>query len=353
MMKHLSIPTLTSLVVTLCAPGLAAGQVQERWLPQQPVIKHVLVDQAAGTFTLEGQNFGRNPEVTLDGQRVPLLASTDTTAVGELTQSLLPGTYLVTLAVNRGNGLVAWFYVTVDNSASPSTASGIPGPQGPPGPPGPEGPAGPQGEPGPAGPQGEPGPAGPKGDTGPVGPQGEPGPAGPKGDQGPIGPAGPQGNPGPMGPIGPMGPAGPEGPTGPAGASGVADGVYASGAMTTAPNGTLTFVAPTVTVTITDGQRIFADSSRVFSAPSGGAADSLSLWICYQATGGSGLTKVGPTLMSTPLKLPANQRAQFGLTAIVTGLPADTYTVGLCGQAINPYATWAPGGDGATTALVF
>jgi len=124
--------------------------------------------------------------------------------------------------------------------------------------------------------------------------------------------------------------------------------------MTTAPTGTLSFVAPTVTVTVADGQRIFVDSSRIFSAPSGGAADSLSLWICYQASGGSGLTKVGPTLMSTPFKLPANQRAQFGLTAIVTPLPAGTYAVGLCGQAGNPYyAPWAPNGDGVTTALVF
>jgi hypothetical protein len=74
----------------------------------------------------------------------------------------------------------------------------------------------------------------------------------------------------------------------------------------------------------------------------------LSLWICHDnggalATFGSGMTG---------LRIATAQRSLFSLSAVVSGLPAGTYSVGLCGTAPNVNAPWNNNGQGFTTALV-
>jgi hypothetical protein len=260
--------------------------------PKAPVIRHVMVDASNATLVIEGDNFGHNPVVRLDNEQVALISSSDTAAVVGFDPALQSGTYMVTVTPNPLRAQTAWFFVT-------------------------------------------------------VGAQGAEGPEGPQGDAGAEGPAG---APGADGAAGPAGPPGPPGAPGAAGPSPVVDAGYASGGGLVAPGYALQFLAPTVVATVADGQRVYVNSSRIFWAPSGHASDSLTLWICYAGASGV-LTKVGAAM--TQLKLPINQRAQFGLTAVISGLSAGTYTVGLCGTATNGYGTWDPSGEGVTTTLVF
>ena len=107
-----------------------------------------------------------------------------------------------------------------NNTWTPQTVTGVPGPAGPTGPSGPQGPAGPQGATGPQGLTGL---------TGAIGPQGAPGAQGPTGPQGPAGSQGPPGLAGATGPQGAPGPQGATGPQGPAGTNGAIARVQSSG----------------------------------------------------------------------------------------------------------------------------
>jgi hypothetical protein len=53
------------------------------------------------------------------------------------------------------------------------------------------------------------------------------------------------------------------------------------------------------------------------------------------------------------LRVPMNTRTTFGHTAILSGLPAGTYQVGLCGTVFAASNKWNANGEGATTAIVF
>jgi len=304
-------------------PVLAQGK--GLGLLKQPVIRHVLVDVGTGTFTIEGENLGPDPRVQLDFENVPVLAADSNRVIAELSQTLLPGNYIVTVRPAHRFGQTAWFFLALGNE-------------------GPEGPAGATGPAGPEGPTGPEGPAGPAGATGPAGPEG---PAGPAGPAGPEGPAGPAGSAGPMGPVGMTGPMGPAGPAGEAGASGILDAQSASGNGLPAPSMTNQFLSPQVTVTVADGERIVVNAGRVLGTGSAGG-DSLSLWICYR--NGGAITTFGSAMSG--LRLGASQRHLFSLSAVVSGLPAGTYVVGLCGTAPSPFAPWPNNGEGFTTALV-
>lgn len=315
---------LVSLALALAlAMGWTAGvSAQGNQNPpglRVPVIHRVQVDTSTGTFRIEGTNLGPNPFVQLDLETVPILAAGPSMIVAELTQTLLPGTYCVSVTPDRRPALTAWFLVTI----------------------GAQGPAGPEG---PAGPSGETGPEGPVGPAGPVGSAGPAGPPGAAGAPGPAGPAGADGGPGPIGPIGPIGPPGPAGDPGP---SGVVESQYASTGALPAPSMTNQFLSPPVTVTVADGQRIVVNAGRALGSGAFGA-DSLALWICYQ--NGGAITRVGTGM--TGLKLTASQRNLFSLSAVVSGLPAGPVMVGLCGTGTNPNGAWNNNGEGFTTALV-
>ena len=140
---------------------------------------------------------------------------------------------------------------------------------------------------------------------------------------------------------------------GPQGPSGVVAADFQSGATQTgtgvplpAPTYTNQFLAPVARVAVAAGQRIYVNSMRVLGSTTGG--DSLSLWICYQD--GGAVTKVGEAVAS--FRIVSGQRLPFAATAVISGLPAGTYAVGLCGTATNGYSHWNDNGSGSTTALV-
>lgn len=303
-------------------------------------------DTFDGSVRWVGVTVGSDPEMS---PRAPVLsvpyALSAENATGDITPSsiTIPGYGLVINAQGEWVG----------------DPSGLQGPQGPPGPQGiqgPQGPAGAMGSTGPqgaAGPQGPQGPAGPQGATGatgpqgPAGPQGNPGPAGPAGAAGATGPQGPAGPAGPAGATGAQGPAGPAGATGPAGPqgpSGVVGQGFSTGSATV--GSTLAFIGPTVSVTVAAGQKVYVSSNAALGA-NATAATSLNIYICYQS---GSITQVG--FGSFGLTAAANQRQMYGLSAVITGLSAGTYLVGLCGSSTNS-ANWTNNEYGYTSALVF
>ncbi|WP_437784222.1 collagen-like protein [Sorangium sp. So ce1097] len=266
--------------------------------------------------------------------------------------------------------------------AGPAGPAGAVGPAGPMGPTGPVGPAGPVGPRGPEGPAGPAGTSGPRGAEGPMGPEGPIGPVGPRGPEGPIGPTGPAGPIGPMGPEGPMGPGGlpgiegavgpagptgPQGPQGPRGLTGPAgpagpQGVVLSlmvhgvGPHDTLPAGMpVAFFGPTASVEISStSQSIYATAHRYLGAETL-PADSLNLYMCYQRvrSGPSGpvLEDVRVAgLGMTGGRVPARTRVSFGLSAVITGLAAGTYNIGMCGQTFS--ANWVSNDYGYLSLLL-
>jgi len=146
--------------------------------------------------------------------------------------------------------------------------------------------------------------------------------------------------------IGVTGPVGPAGPAGEAGPSGIVDTQYASGNGLPAPGLTLQFLSPQVSVTIATDQRVVVNAGRVLGSNTSSRADSLSLWVCYQ--NGGAVTRVGTGM--TNLQLTAWQRNLYSLSAVMSGLPAGTYMVGLCGT--GPLNQWVNNGEGFTLAMV-
>jgi len=220
---------------------------------------------------------------------------------------------------------------------------GDPGSQGPQGDPGTTGAQGPQGDPGAQGPQGDPGAQGPQGDPGAQGPQGDPGAQGPQGDPGSQGP---QGDPGDPGAQGPQGDPGATGPQGPQGQSGVVETQFASGPVST-PGLVFDFIAPTVTITVADGQvvSVIASATMGTSLSFGGGA--LNLSIAYRLSGGGALTT---TVIAADESLGPFTKTIFTLNSVISGLAAGTYDVGLAGRSVDPQ--WTNNGDAATTVMV-
>lgn len=166
-----------------------------------PLVVSATVDYVHNTVTINGQNFGSSPTVTLDSMTFPTMTAASNKIVADFPNStpppsFTPGTYLLTVTFKNQFPLI----FAVDIGAN--------GPQGPQGAAGPIGPQGIQGAQGLAGATGAPGPMGP---PGPVGPAGTAGAMGATGATGPVGATGAQG---PQGPAGAQGPAGPAGPAG-------------------------------------------------------------------------------------------------------------------------------------------
>lgn len=309
----------------------------------QLVITRARADQASDTLFIEGHNFGEGtPQVQLNGHVLTVLGASHDSIVAVLPQ-VEAGNYLLTVARGRSATDIDRFVVSL----------GTTGPQGPKGDPGEPGAPGPAGPAGPAGPTG---PAGPAGAMGPAGPAGEPGaqgPAGPAGAVGPAGPAGPAGATGPAGPMGPIGPMGPQGEPGAPGATGVVLGASAAGGGASNPTATLDFLAPTVDVAVSGvSQSVLVTSMRVFGTNYTIAADGLNLAICYQSTGSDPTIWEGSSSLVN-LKVMPNTRVTLGHTAILTGLTAGTWRVGLCGYVSTLTNRWNNNGEGTTSAIVF
>jgi hypothetical protein len=116
--------------------------------------------------------------------------------------------------------------------------------------------------------------------------------------------------------------------------------------------GTIKFVAPTATVSVTStSQKVLVTSTRIFGTTVTGGADGLYLAVCY-ANVADGMLWEGSTSLPN-LRVPINTRVTLGHTAVLTGLSAGTYRVGLCGTVFAATNKWNANGEGATTAIVF
>jgi len=309
----------------LAGSASAQGNSRGNTPPPQVVITMAEVSPTQDELYLYGANLGRTPSVYLAGVQVPVLnVSPDETHLSaslNFSPALEPGTYLV--QVSRGPAVTqnASFVVAIEGDSVIAAAAGIPGP------------AGPQGATGPAG------PAGPAGPMGPAGPTGATGPAGPTGATGAVGPAGP------AGPIGATGPMGPQGPPGPAG--GGVDVVMQNGPGSD-PGPSIAFLGAPVTISITSAlQKMLVTSTKALGSSSADGAQDLDLWICQQEGGGA-LTMVGGGVFD--LRVAANTRQLFTLSASITGLAAGNYTFGLCGMSSDS-ANWNSNEYSYTTVL--
>lgn len=184
----------------------------------------------------------------------------------------------------------------------------------------------------------------------PSGTQGAPGPTGPQGVPGPTGNTGPQGAPGPAGPQGAAGPAGPQGVAGPAGATGVVTMVRVSGTGP-APSASWDFLATPASVTVDTGQRVLVMSSRVLGSTVAGGASSLDMDICRRSTA------AGSTIVTSGMgglygvRVAQDTRVPMSLTMYLSGMPAGTYQVGLCGKSAQA-ASWNYNEYSYTVAMV-
>ncbi len=187
--RHSSLSAPIALALCVAGTTLAASlpSFADSW--RQPAITEAHADGAV--LRVLGLNLaGGKPRVTLGTQPLTVVSMTSTQIDALIPASVVPGSYLLTVKLDKGkggggdrddDGKYDEFWVTI----------GAAGPQGPAGAIGPAGPAGPPGSPGPAGAAGGQGPAGAPGQDGAAGPQGPAGPTGPQGAQGPQGPAGP------------------------------------------------------------------------------------------------------------------------------------------------------------------
>ena len=127
-----------------------------------PVVISTTADATHNTLTINGQNFGSSPIITLGSMKFSTVSSSSTQILGSFptsnpASSFTAGTYFLT--VQFTNQLPSVFTVDIG-------AIGAPGPAGPTGAPGSPGVAGATGPAGPTGPQGGVGPMGPPGATG-------------------------------------------------------------------------------------------------------------------------------------------------------------------------------------------
>jgi hypothetical protein len=129
---------------------------------------------------------------------------------------------------------------------------------------------------------------------------------------------------------------------------GIVSGTSTSGGGVT-PSAALSFLGPTVSVTVGDGQRVYVSSNKALGSTVAGGATDLGLAICYRLAGTADIISVGG--WSLGLRVPQNTRVPMGLTAVISGLEAGTYDVGLCGSTSS--ANWNSNEYGYTSALVF
>jgi hypothetical protein len=173
------------LAAAITLLGVISSRAQAAGLP---LIISATVDYTHNTLTINGQNFGSGPTVTLDALPFPTQSSAGNQIVanfpgGKAPSSFTPGTYFLT--VQFRNQLPTIFGVDIGANGAPG-AAGPSGAAGSPGAAGPAGPVGPQGATGPSGATGAQGSPGATGATGAVGPQGIAGSNGTNGTGAPV-----------------------------------------------------------------------------------------------------------------------------------------------------------------------
>jgi len=108
------------------------------------------------------------------------------------------------------------------------------------------------------------------------------------------------------------------------------------------------FFNPTVTLTLTAGQRVMLVQSNAFGA-SANAANALNMYPCYQISGGP-ITTVGGGIFG--LTADILQRNSYSINGIFTVPASGTYTIGACGSSLNA-ANWTNNEWGYVSVIVF
>ena len=129
---------------------------------------------------------------------------------------------------------------------------------------------------------------------------------------------------------------------------GVVSSGFASGPSNT-PGTTMQFLTPPVTVTLVGGESVFVSASRAFGSIAPAGAQSLSLYIGRRLLPGTTIQVTGNAGMIGN-RVTRNSRQPFALSAVITGLAAGTYEVGLAGGTAN--LNWNNNGNGYTSVLV-
>jgi hypothetical protein len=137
------------------------------------------------------------------------------------------------------------------------------------------------------------------------------------------------------------------GATGPQGPSGVIQH-YTTAGTVAFPSSTLSFVSPTLTITIQPGQKVFLVATRAMGGYA--AANELGIYPAYQSTQ-PGSPIVNQNLGMFGLQVPANTRVTFSVNGIFANLPAGTYKFGMSGVTSSP--NWTNCEWGYVSAMVF
>lgn len=141
---------------------------------------------------------------------------------------------------------------------------------------------------------------------------------------------------------------GPQGPAGPQGPSGVIASANQNNGPGTKPGSTFNFIAVPVSVTITDAsERVFVSSQVLLRA---GFSALLTIRLCAQNSAGVRQT-YGATLAN--ITMTQNITIPISMSGILSGLPADEYSVGLCGLTpAGQVSSWSSAGESYTNYLL-
>lgn len=116
------------------------------------------------------------------------------------------------------------------------------------------------------------------------------------------------------------------------------------------PTAATQFLTPTVTVTVTAGQKIQVIANKAFGSTVAGGATNLDLYIGYRVAGSGDVpTLVGGGIFNN--QVPQNTRITMGLSAIISGLAAGSYEVGMAGDD-DGNGNWNNNEWGYVTAVV-
>lgn len=144
-----------------------------------------------------------------------------------------------------------------------------------------------------------------------------------------------------------LGATGPQGVPGPVGATGIVKGYYIAG-IAPYPSNTLSFVSPTITITLQQGQSVFLAATSAL----GGyfAANDLCIYPAYQSTVPNGpIVNLGLGMCGH--QVPVNTRISLSINGVFENLPAGTYKFGMSGLTSSP--NWINSEWGYVSALVY
>jgi len=144
-----------------------------------------------------------------------------------------------------------------------------------------------------------------------------------------------------------LGATGPQGPQGLPGTTGIVKG-YSIAGTTAYPSNVLSFITPTITITLQAGQKVFLVATRALGGYA--AANELGIYPAYQSTV-AGSPIVNLSLGMFGHQVPANTRINFSVNGVFENLPAGTYKFGMSGITSSP--NWTNSEWGYVSALVY